>query len=65
MNADIRNMLKVYEKRSLKDIIQTNKGKLLSNKEAREYLSWGIINGHKDLKSMPEFEDIVDQLIIE
>lgn len=63
MNANIEMMLK-YHRGNFNKIIVTEKGYYLSNKEAKAYLRWGLENGYKDLYSMPEFEEIKDELKI-
>lgn len=64
MNADLQGFLDYYKRRKADGIFETDKGYSLSDKEAKAYARWGIRNGYKTLKEMPEFEEVKDQLKI-
>ncbi len=62
MNMDLLGFLTWHKKRSAANIIVSDRGHYLSDKEAKAYAKWGLENGYKSLKELPEFEDVVDKL---
>ena len=62
MNMDLLGFLAFYMQKKAANIIVSNKGYSLSDREAKAYVRWGVENGYKDLRSMPEFEDVKDEL---
>lgn len=62
MNADLRGMKLYYKGKSMGGIIVTDKGKKLNDREARAFINYCIEQGHTELKTCPEFEDIKDKL---
>lgn len=64
MDADLQGFLDYYRRRKADGLFQTNSGYTLSDKEAKAYARWGIKNGYKLLKEMPEFEEVKDKLNI-
>lgn len=62
MNCDLQGFLDFFTHKKSDNIIVTNAGRSLSDKEAKEFVRWGIQNGYTDLTDMPEYEDIENQL---
>ena len=62
MNADLQGMWDYYfsekSRKRCNNIIVTDLGKSLSHEESRKLIRWGLYNGYKYLKEMPEFEEI-------
>jgi len=62
MNMDLEGFLLWHKNRSADNIIISDKGHHLNDKEARAYARWGLDNGYKSLKELPEFEEVKDKL---
>lgn len=62
MNADLQGMLSYFKHKKMNNIITTEKGYKLSDKEAREYIKYCMSSGHTELKTCPEFEDVREKL---
>lgn len=62
MNADLQGILNYYGKRPITNLLVTSKGYTLSSQEARAYIKYCLSQGHTDLKTCPEFEDIKNKL---
>lgn len=62
MNADLQGMLDFHKNRSLGNLIVTDKGKTLNDAEARAFIKYCLSQGNTELKTCPEFEDIIENL---
>lgn len=62
MDMDLLGFLMWYKNRSAANIMISDKGYHLSDREAKAYARWGIENGYKSLKDLPEFEEVRDKL---
>lgn len=62
MNADLQGMLDFHKNRNLGNLIVTDKGKTLNDAEARTFIKYCLSQGHTELKTCPEFEDVVEKL---
>lgn len=62
MNAHLQRMLDFHKDGSLGDRIVTNKGKTLNDKEARAYIKYCLSQGHTELNTCPEYEDVKENL---
>lgn len=61
MNADLQGMLEFYKKKSVANLIVTDKGKTLNDSEARAFIKYCLSKGHTELNTCPEYEDVVDK----
>lgn len=62
MNADLQGILNWYGNKPITNLLRCNNGYYLSDKEARVYIKYCLKQGHAELKTCPEFEDIKDKL---
>lgn len=58
---NLRMFLFCSKGRNTDDIIISDKGHSLTDKEAKAYVRWGIENGYKTLNELPEFEEVKDK----
>lgn len=49
-------------KEQIDELVTTDAGRDLTDKELRAYCRWGLMSGYTRLKQMPEFETIEKQL---
>lgn len=62
MNMNLLDFLLYCKKRKVDNLIISDKGYCLSDKEVKAYVRWGIENGYTTLKELPEFEIVKDKL---
>ena len=62
MKCDLQGFLSYFHRKNSGGIIVTDKGRTLSDKEAKAYIRWGLKNGYTELTQMPEFDDVEQQL---
>lgn len=63
MNCDLQGFLDYFHGKNANGIIITDKGKALSDREAKTYALWGLKNGYTELCQMPEFEDVEQKVM--
>lgn len=58
MNASLEGLKRFHKRKSMNNLIVTEKGRHLNDREARQYIDYCLEKGYKDLYSCPEYEDV-------
>lgn len=64
MNADLQGILDFYGDKPISELLLCDNGYYLTDKQARAYIKYCISQGHTELKTCPEYEDIKEKLQI-
>lgn len=56
MNANIQGLLDYFKRKQL-NCLQSNDGRDIPSKEAKEYLRWCLAHGYKELKDAPDWDE--------
>ena len=62
MNADLKGMKKYYAHKNMSNILKSDSGRYLTDREARSFIDYCLKKGYTKLYECPEFEDIKDML---
>lgn len=62
MNADLQGILNYYGNRPIKDLLMSDNGYMLSANEARAYIKYCLSQGHTELKTCPDFDEVKEKL---
>ena len=62
MDASLQGLLIWGQRRSLRDLIQSDNGYSLTDAEARSYILWAITQGYKYLSEVPDYEQVKNKI---